>query len=204
MTAFDRIRTLGAAALAVGTLSAAPARADGAAVVEESLRTFASVPGGFTLRIPSDWFIKEIPSPDVYEGYFSRERIDVVGDVYSYGVNIVRLRDHSQKFRLRAKTSRGKAREYVDRYAAQLDMFGNPQVKPLAGDIPGMETSSFEVLVNVGTPSCVWTRVLVGMKRKEWFQGIWEVPCDQRDAKEADIEAMIKSLEVSPSWGPKR
>jgi hypothetical protein len=195
-----RFRKLGAAALAVGTLSVRTVSADDAKIDDDAVRTFASVPGAFSLRIPSGWFVKEIPSPDVYEGYFSRERIDVVGDVYSYGVNIVRLKDFSLKFRLHAKSSQGKAREYVDGYAAQLDMFGNPQVKRLAGDIPGMETSSFELLVNVGTPSCVWTRILVGLKRKEWFHAIWEVPCDQRDAKEAEIETMIKSLVVSPSW----
>jgi len=191
-------RTLRRVALAMGLLVSTTAIADD---VTPPIRVFTSAPGAFSVRIPAGWFVKEIPSPETYEGYFSREKIDVAGDIYTYGLNVVRLRDYKTKFGLQAKSNRARAREYVDRYAAKLDMFGNPEVKIVAGNLPGMEAWSFELLVNVGTPSCVWTRIIVGIYRKEWFHAMWEVPCDQRTEKEAEIESMAQSLEVSTSWG---
>jgi hypothetical protein len=178
--------------------SAADEKADPPA----QLSSFESIQGGFRVNVPKAWHIKEILQDEIYQGYFSRERVEKEGDLYTYGLSVLRLRDYRTTFQFTATTSDMIAIEYAARVAGQLNGGKGGTVVGLPTGKHGSKLSKYLVIGGEGA-ECVMGQLLIVVKGKKWFHALWEAPCSEAklDHRIDELSAMVKSLWVEKKWG---
>ena len=167
------------------------------------LETFVSEAGGYQVALPRSWHHKEIPGNGTYQAALSREKVEKQGDLYTYGLSILRLRDYRDMMEFSTRNSSEMAWEYANRLAASFEGGQNVLIAlPTTGH--GMDMSLFRIVAGGGTDDCLSMWLLVGVKGKQWFHALWEIPCSDREAHEDEINQMLESLVVDPKWAKRK
>src|SRR2546425_12529204 len=60
-------------------------------VAEAGTRWFKSKAGGYQVGIPDSWHVKETPGRESYQAALSREQVANPGDLYRYGLSVLRV-----------------------------------------------------------------------------------------------------------------
>jgi hypothetical protein len=166
----------------------------------DELEPFASEKGGYELLIPRSWHRTEISQKGYYEAALSREQVETEEDVYTYGVSIVRLSDYKRVFPFEGDDPRKIAQQYANRLAGQYIGIGETTAMPLPGGRHGVETSAFEIVAYEGMPGCLYFRLVIAVEGAEWLHAQWEIPCRERAAHADELQRMVDSLAISPTW----
>lgn len=169
------------------------------------LRVFGTAAGGFRVAVPQAWHLQELPGAEVYQAFLSREKVEKKGDLYTYGLSVLRLRDYRKAFKLRATRPADVALEYATRVAAQLAGGQGGTVIGLPTGNHGLELTQYRVLGGQG-PDCVSGTLLIGVSGTSWFHALWESPCSESEEpkRSAEILAMVESLYVEAKWGEEK
>lgn len=174
------------------------------AVPKPDTKEFKSDRGGIRVQVPASWYVKEVPGPTSYQVYLSREKVEKKGDLYTYGLGIVRLRDYHDAFKFEGSSPEQIALEFANRRASRSSTGGQSMVIAMPASIEDMKAFKYRIVSGGGTDDCLSMWVLVGIKKKQWIHALWEIPCKERDAQEPAVEAMIQSLVIDPEWGSDR
>lgn len=170
---------------------------------EEPWKTFETAVGGVRLEIPEGWFIKEIDQDQAYQAFLSREKVEKEGDLYTYGVSIMRLRNYRKVFSFKSQTVDEILLEYANQVAANLSGGETAMVIALPASDHGLKLQRFQMMAGRG-PECLRLNLLAGLRGKQWVHALWEIPCSEAkdDARTEEIAHMIKTFYVEKQWGP--
>ncbi len=164
-------------------------------------RWFKSAKGGYQVGIPNEWYVKEIMGEGIYQAALSREKVEKQGDLYQYGVSVLRVRDWHSMFKFSTNDPSAMALEYATRLAGEDEGKGQSAVIGLPAPLRGVQSSLFRITKHGGTDDCLAMWLVVVPQGTEWFHALWEVPCKERAAHEAEITSMFQGLTVLPKWG---
>jgi len=171
-------------------------------VAEAGTRWFKSKAGGYQVGIPDSWHVKEIPGRESYQAALSREQVEKPGELYRYGLSILRVKDYHSFLKFEASDPAELAMRFASGLAGADGGSQQGLLISTPGSLRGMDSWRFRITKGGGTPECAAMWLVVGIKGSEWVHALWEVPCGEREAREREIESMVEGLVVLPKWGP--
>ena len=164
-------------------------------------RWFKSAQGGYQVGIPKEWHVKEVADDRSYQAALSREKVEKEGDLYQFGVSILRLRDWRSAFKFTSTDPDAMSLEFANRLAGHDEGEGQSLVIALPGPLRGRPSSLFHIVKRGGTDACLDMWLVTAPQGAEWFHALWEIPCKESDAHESEINIMVQDLTVFPKWG---
>jgi len=193
-------RSLGILAFAaLAAASIAAAAGDGLPV-----KKFRSKTGGFTVTTPAGWELEEIQTYDAmaFSVLLTPERVDTAVELPSYGLAIVREKSRGagwwwERFGSNPKRA---ARKFATVLADHEADGGRRRVKARGEVTHGIRLWRFELEMARPDKKCTVAHLLVSSSEHKWNQITVMEPCENREDRAEEIEAILDSLVLEEEW----